>query len=581
MKKIGICLLMFIIMTTGCKKDPLDITPDGRITLDDVFKNETQTEAFLNTVYDNIPSYGWKYQFFSYLAGATDEVSDSDIGNEGSNIASQWNSGSLTPSNNPLAQAGQGNAANHYPAFWNGIRKANIFLSYIDKAKVTNDIKRARLKAEAKLLRAFYYLELIKQFGAMPLVDRPFENTFDYKSLKRASFQENIDFIVKDCDDAISTSSLPIRITLEPERGRFTKAVAYAIKSQALLYNASPLWNPENNLDKWRAAAEATQTGLTALTANGQYELMDNYGDYFLSQSDINSSPRDRESIFERPEASSGTFTIINSIPSKSGAFKAGSCPSQELVDSYDMQASGEPAITGYTDADHLHPIINTASGYSESAPYVGRDPRFYATVWYNGALYDNIQGAIHTIETFAGGSDQLLKSIPNRLNTHTGYYLRKFIDPKLQSGQVHNSRWKKYRLAELYLNLAEAENEASGPNKTVYDAIEVVRKRANMPAFPAGLNQVQMRERIRKERRVEFAIEEHRFWDVRRWKILDQTDKAVTGMEITRNGSNFLYKRFVVERRSAWQDKFRIFPLPIDEVSNIPNFAENQNPGW
>lgn len=577
MKKIIICFLSFSMIMLGCKK-ALDITPDGRLALEDVFKDEKQTEAYLNTVYNSIPSYFWKYQFFSYLAGVTDEAQDSDVGIESSNIAANWAPGSLSPSFNPLEIAGQGIGIVRYNTYWTGIRNANVFLANVPTANITNETRRRRFIAEARVLRAFFYFELVKQFGSMPVIQKPFSNTFDYESLTRPTFQANIDSIVTDCDFAIANTALPMRITEESERGRFTKAVAYAIKSQALLYNASPLWNAANDNAKWQAASVAAKEGLTALTSGGQFSLFPNYNNYFLNQSDISPSPNDKETIFERPEGPDGTFTSINSIPSKPGIFKAGTCPSQELVDSYDMQATGLPAITGYSDADHLSPIINAASGYNSNDPYAGRDPRFYATVWYNGALYDNINGAIHTMETFTGGADQLTFT---RNNTHTGYYLRKFIDPKLASGVGHNSRWKKYRLAELYLNYAEAENEVSGATADVYAAVNTVRARANMPNLTIGLSKDEMRKRIRNERRVEFSIEEHRFWDTRRWKTLSETDKIVTGMRITKTGGTFKYQRIVVEKRNAWQDKFRIFPIPLIDVSNIPDFSKNQNPGW
>ncbi|KAB7726703.1 RagB/SusD family nutrient uptake outer membrane protein [Rudanella paleaurantiibacter] len=589
MKKYIVLLTVGVLsVVAGCRKDPLDITPDGRLTLDGVFKDERLTEAYLNSAYEEIPLYFYRYQFFSFLAGTTDECQDSDDGNEGSNIAANWATGSLTPSYNPLEQGGQGagvltNAGvNHYGRFWAGIRKANLFLENVPTATISNPVNRSRFTAEAKLLRAFYYLELVKQFGPMPIVEKPFTISTDFTTLTRPTFQDNINFIVKNCDEALASPDLPLRITENAERGRFTKAIAHAIKSQALLYNASPLWNSSGDAAKWKAAADASKQALTALTAGGQYALAADYGNYFLNQTDISAAPADRETIFERPDNTDGTFTIINSFAAKTGVFKAGSCPTQELVDGYDMQATGEPAITGYSDEDHLKPIINATSGYSETDPYKGRDPRFYATVWHNGAAYGTINGVPYTMETFVGGSSGLKRVPPNRQNTQTGYYLRKFIDPKLASGTTANSRWKKYRLAEIYLNYAEAENEASGPTADVYSAINTIRTRAKMPNLPNGLTKEQMRERIRRERRVELAIEEHRFWDVRRWKILSQTDKLVTGMEITKKtDGTFSYARFVARRRSAWQDKFLIFPIPIGEVSTVPDFSKNQNPGW
>ncbi len=584
MKKIiviRILLLAFIALPLGCGRDPLDITPDGRISLDDVFKDERQVEAYLNTAYNNIPSYFYAYHFWAMMAGICDEAKDSDSGVEGGVMASSFNVGNLTATSNPLeivANAGVvGNS--RYVTFWKGIREVNIFLSYLDKANIPSDKNRNRFTAEAKLLRAFYYLELIKQFGPMPITEVPFTPTTDYTKLVRPTFQASADFIVKDCDDALATADLPLRIADESERGRFTQAIAYAIKSQVLLYNASPLWNPTNDAAKWQAASKASKAALDALTANGNYALYPLYGEYFELTSDINSAPKDRETIFERPGSpSAATFTTTNTIPRKNG-FKAGSCPSQELVDAYGMVATGEPAILGYSDEDHLQPILNPGSGYDPANPYVGRDPRFAATVWFNGAMYDNVATRIVPIESFVGGLDGLLRT--NRKNTHTGYYLRKFINPKLQIGVAQTSRWKKFRLGELYLNYAEAENEAVGATPEVYNAVNATRKRAGMPNLKAGLSKDAMRERIRNERQVELAIEEHRFYDVRRWKILDKTDKLVTGMEITKVGTGFTYKRFVTERRNAWMDKFRLFPLPQGEVNNIPDFNTNQNPGW
>ncbi|WP_187269299.1 RagB/SusD family nutrient uptake outer membrane protein [Algibacter pacificus] len=580
MKNKFLYLLICTVFVLSCD-EALDITPDGRLTLEDVFQDENHTEAYLNTVYSSIPSYSYYYHFFTFLAGVTDECQDADVGNNPGNIANIWITGSMTPSFNPLENGPGGHGKNHYNTFWTGIRNANVFLANVETATITNEKDRERYIAETKLLRAFYYLELIKQYGPMPIVDEPFSPAFDYTSLIRPTFQECIDFIVKDCDDAIASPNLPIRITLEPERGRFSKAVAHAVKSQALLYNASPLWNPENNIAKWQEAATGSKAALDALTKNGEYQLFSNYEEYFFSRSDVNPSPRDRETIFERKTNGHPSFRNTNALPSMPGQNKVGITPTQELVDSYDMLATGEPAILGYNDEDHLEPIINTESGYDPANPYEGRDPRFYATVWYNGALYDNIAGRIHTVETFVGGADALKKTPPNKKNTHTGYYLRKFHDPKLQNRQNAQSRWKKYRLAEIYLNYAEAENEANGPTVEAYNAINKVRERAGMPNLKAGLSQDEFRKRIRNERRVELVIEEHRFWDVRRWKILDQTDKLVTGMEVIKNGTDFKYERFVTERRNAWQEKFLIFPIPIKDTSIIPDFNSNQNPGW
>jgi hypothetical protein len=255
MKKILFIMIATVLMAS-CKKDPLNQTPDGKITLEEVFQDKNRTEAYLNTVYGNIPSYFWYYSFFAFMAGVSDEAQDADVGNNIGNIASAFNTGALNPSYNPLeAFGGQGKGIKRYETFWSGIRDANVFLANIPAAVVHSEDYRKRFTAEAKVLRAFFYLELIKQYGPMPIVEKPFEITFDYTTLKRPTFQACVDFIVKDCDEAIAEQQFPLRITLESERGRFTKAVAYAIKSQALLYNASPLWNPTNSVEKWQASS--------------------------------------------------------------------------------------------------------------------------------------------------------------------------------------------------------------------------------------------------------------------------------------------------------------------------------------
>ncbi len=570
MKQIIISISILILLTTCAD---LDIQPDGRVTLNDVFSDEVKAEAFLNTVYTFIPAYFWYYTNHSMLAGSSDEAEDSMVGSGAPNINGRWIAGGLTPANNP--------GIDLYSRMWRGVQYANIFLENIHSTVFKDVNRKERLIGEAKMLRAFYYWELVKQYGPMPIFDIAPDVNFDYPSLVRPTMQENIDFIVQDCNEAISNTHLPLRISYGAEAGRISRAVAYAVKSQALLYNASPLWNPDNQVDKWKAASTAAKQAIEILTANDLYKLMENYGSYFLTGMDYQDDPSDTETILQTSGA--GNLFIANhSIPSRPGSSKAGVCPTQELVDAYEMVESGEPPILGYEDENHLIPIINEHSGYDPKNPYAGRDPRFYETVWYNGALYDNINGKIHTVETFIGGADQLLKIPPYTRNTHTGYYLKKFIDSRIQGTQTSNATWKKYRLAELYLNLAEAENEANGPTPEVHAAVNKIRERAGMKALPSNLTKDEMRKRIRNERRVELAFEEHRFWDVRRWKILDKTDKHVTGMEIIKESDGtFVYQRFNLGTRNAWREKFLIFPIPIGDASNIPNFSEQQNPGW
>jgi hypothetical protein len=572
-------VLLIVFTAVACKENPLDITPDGRLSLDDTFSESETTISYLNTTYGYIPRYGTNYFFNAMLAGITDNGYDADVVEGGAGVvAPSWYDGGLTPTNNPINAPGWNSY--FYNNWWQGIRKANVFLANIDDATLSQEreAERPRLKAEAKVLRAYFYLELIKAHGGMPVIDEQLPPDFDYSTLERDSFEEVVQFIVQNCEEAIEEPSLPWRITDNNEAGRFTKAIAHAIKSEALLYNASPLWNSENDPSKWQAAAEASKEALDLLTSNG-YELYPDYEEYFLRAADYNDNPSDKETIFEITGAMN-QITEVNQLPTPGlPQFKAGTTPSQELVDAYDMQSTGEPAILGYEDENHLQPIINPSSGYDPENPYEDRDPRFYATVWYNGALFGDVGGMqSHELEIYDGGIEEIRAS--DRRYTNTGYYLRKFVDPQVRTVSGGQSTFKRFRLAEIYLNYAEAANEANGPTGEVYDAINTVRARVNMPALPTDLSQKEMRDRIRNERRVELAMEEHRFWDIRRWEILDQTGKLVTGLRWTNNGDGtFSGERFIVDEKESWEDRYLIFPIPLDEISKMEDFE--QNPGW
>lgn len=585
MKRIYLIVVVIGTLLIGSCKDSLDIMPDGRITLEEVFNDEMMTAEYLNTCYDNINPYGAAYSYFTMLAGFSNEAHDNDFPQDMGRCPSRWYNGELRPNWNPLdiaslvgAATGPTSNERYYPKYWAGIRQTNVFLANIDKTSFKNPVVKARIIAEAKILRAFFYLELIKMFGGMPVVDKPFTEDFRFEDLDRQSFAECVDFIVQNCNEAIAEPAMPDRITVEPERGRFSKAVAHSIRSQALLFSASKLWNPEEDVKRWEKAAEASKMSLDALTSAG-YDLYPDYEAYFINQSDLSTNPRDKETIFEIKPYRAHEFSYLLfhmlAIPSISGG-KAGCSPSQELVDSYDM-ANGEPAILGYSDAEHLKPIINVTSGYDEVNPYVNRDPRFYATVWYNNASYGIVNGKPHYIQSYLGGADGISNVMQRSGN---GYYLRKFKDPKHLDGNVATALFKKYRFGEIFLNYAEAANEAYGPNAEVYAAINKIRRRVGMPNLPEGLTKEEMSVRIRRERMVELAFEEHRFWDVRRWKILSETDKLTTGMEWTKlpDGS-FKQRRIVVDRRKSWTDNHLIIPIPLNELTLMPKW--HQNPGW
>ncbi|MCW3079707.1 RagB/SusD family nutrient uptake outer membrane protein [Segetibacter sp.] len=586
MKYIILSVFATLFILSSCKKDPLDITPDGRITLADAFSTQELTEAYLNTTYESMRKHAANYHYYTFLSAFGDDSHESNYPTQ-SFIVANYIEGNISAAANPFDNQGSTTLAYNdtkwYERNWVGIRRANVFLANINEKNVTEAGYRGRLIAEAKLLRALFYLDLLENYGPMPIVTTDLTLKPDFSDIKRSTFEEGAKFIVKDCDDAIAEANLPYRVTSEAERGRMTKAVAHAIKSQILLFNASPQWNPSGDASKWQTAAAASKQALTALTTNG-FRLFPNYENYFISKPDLGQSPNDKETLFEindwgyagQTYRRFGNILFLMHMIPDFGPEKAGNCPSQELVDAYEMK-NGEIAITGYSDEAHLNPIINPVSGYDDQKPYLNRDPRFYATVWYNGAYYGNIKGVETYIEAFKGGKHGI-SGIKQR--TPTGYYMRKFVDPKVRSAAEGTASYKTFRFAEIYLNFAEAENEANGPTSEVYDAVNTVRARAQMPALPAGLSKDAMRERLRRERRVEFALEENRFYDMRRWLILKNVGKVTTGMEWAKQSNGTLTnKRIVTINRKSWEDKFLLFPIPLSEITKVPSLT--QNAGW
>ena len=269
------------------------------------------------------------------------------------------------------------------------------------------------------------------------------------------------------------------------------------------------------------------------------------------------------------------------------------------MVDAYDMQTTGQPVLKldkPYLDEAHLQPNYNPGSGYDPANPYAGRDPRFYATVYYNGAKRKNTTGVLTDIQTYYGGNCGILPIDVKR--TITGYYIKKYDHPSsLQSAKIF-STYRVIRLAELYLNYAEAANE-NGNLAGATAAVNVIRARAGMPNIhPTSKDEARIL--IRHERRVELAYEENRYFDVRRWTKpdgdLSATDRYITGMWIVKTGTTFQYNRFVINDdfstgtwtntgtpRLCYTNKYLIWPILLSESLRLEAATGNkwQNPGW
>ena len=336
------------------------------------------------------------------------------------------------------------------------------------------------------------------------------------------------------------------------DKGRATKAAAMALKSRALLYAASPLNNASGDITQWQKAAAAAKE----LIDTQAHSLLPKYADIF----NFSTAAYNAEVIFATAANLRNDIETNNAPISYNGALGLTN-PTQELVDAYEMHNG--------------LPITDPLSGYNAADPYKDRDPRLALSVIFNGSTFKGTE-----VNTMTGGKDGLGVSVNA---TKTGYYMRKFLSEAASWNQTTNATvrrpWVIFRYAEILLNYAEAQNEATGPDPGVYDAVNQVRKRAGMPVLPQGLSKDQMRARIHNERRVELAFEEHRFFDVRRWKTGEKDFAApVSGMRISTNGTNAVYERFIVAQRVFNQRMYR-YPIPQGEINNTTKLV--QNPGY
>ena len=456
-----------------------------------------------------------------------------------------------------------------------GIRSANEFLESIETADISMykyDTKYQRYLEhmqyypyEARVLRAYYFFELARRYGDIPM-PLTMLTAEEANEISKTPFNEVIDFIVKECDAAIPNLPNTYVGMLEDEIGRVTKGFAMAVKAKALLYAASPLFNTSGDKAKWQKAAQAAKD----LIDLGYYKLDPaEKANNYLSKEVIMAVLRSEDSDFEK-----NNFPVRFTEGKRTSI--AGTYPSQNLVDAFQTLGGYDITLTsgGWQTSD---------PNFDITKPYEGRDPRFARAILANGMSFKG-----STIETFVGGKDY--SKTRSDLGSPTGYYLRRFIQESTSftpENKVENKhQWIVYRYAEALLTYAEALNEYLGdPTRTdgtftlsALDALNQVRANAGMPDVSAGSADA-FREAVRREWRVEFAFEDHRFWDVRRWDIGQATQGQVDGVQIKKNGSTFEYARILVKSR-IWAPKMNLYPIPQTELFCNSNLNP-QNNGW
>lgn len=631
------CFLATVIYSCS---DVLNQAPDGKISLEEVFGDNDKTMYYLNTCYSGINAKGCLYFFWSRgPVNWCDDSWDADDLDVSWAASRRYYDGNASASDFPANyNAGDsGNESVSWVRSFQRIRNCAVFLQNIPNAKVNSESDRSRWTAEAHILRAYYYSELLMWFGcSLPIIREPYTYDADFSKVERSSFHDVVEFIVEDCDAALACEELPWRITTDSEAMRMTKAVAWAIKSRMTLFAASPLYNDGNNY--WEEAYSVNKAAVQALESNG-YALYDKlnqaavwgdekaylptaasqyFNEYFCNSGAYAADPADKETIYQLRDGANLDLANVDGIGAILG-YKTGTCPSQELVDAFET-IDGQPVLDlakPYLDEQHLKPNYNSSNTtYDKNNPYANRDPRFYATVYYNGSKrycnwsteaekksFENLgQGKgenvriITTWDAYEDAEGNIInspeplmgRSMTGRTPTRTGYFQRKFLHPN--SGvemRLNGARHKDYRLAEIYLNFAEAAMEAGHTDEAI-TYVNKVRARAGMPGLPAGLSGENLRQRIHNERRVEFALEGNRYFDVRRWHKPDEdlsaTDRWITGAHITHmQDGTYKYERTILKERQCYTNKWLKMPIPLTEVNNMRAITGEdwQNPGW
>lgn len=551
---IHIPVLVIAGALASCNRDFLDIVPTDRVSDAAVLGDSALFENYVINRYMSIklqdkegegtnPGFGRGFEYAMWSS-----LTDESIYNNDDNT---WlvQRGQLAPENTGIAGTLWGRS-------YRSIRECNYALTHIDSVQMSTSL-RERLTGELRFIRAFRYHDLIRNYGGVILMgDKVYnldDDLADAALFTRASLKECLDYAVAELDAAAQL--LPAANDNSWPLGRATKGAALALKARLALYAASPLYNAGT----WADAAAAAK----AVMDLNQYSLESNYSQLFLTAAS-------NEIIFARQFAI-GARHVCMEIANGPNGYNgwAGNTPLQNLVDAYQMNNGKD--------------ITDPTSGYDPLHPYDNRDARFYATILYNGATYRNSTVEIYT----PGGKDS--KDGPSNWNTtKTGYYLRKFMDDNNPIENPWNvaglQPWIYLRYAEVLLNYAEAQNEAAGPDASVYSAVNLVRQRTsvNQPPLPTGLSQSAMREAIRRERQVELAFEEHRFYDVRRWKIAEVTENVPAyGVDVTTDGNgNYTYTRKVALSGRSFSNKHYWLPIPRSEIQ-ASNGRIMQNDGY
>jgi hypothetical protein len=519
----------------------LDITPHDRLTGPTVFANTSTADLVLNDIYNQLPDGNNYYDPF-------DNWTDNSIcGYAWPNSRNEAQQANYSPSTITF-----GNQALNltWTDNYSYIRKCNVFIANVTASALPDSYKVPRI-AEARFLRAYFYHLLWMAYGGLPITTSPLDygTQGDAVFIARSSADDTYKFITTELT-AIAPS-LPVT----PQAPRASQGAALTLLGWVQLYNQD------------FAASAASNKQVIDSKA---YALMPDYASVFLDNT------ANTEAVFFRQyiaRVKGSFYPSVNGPTFTKGGVETswgGVDPTQELVDDYAM--------------DNGLPISNPASGYDAKHPYVHREQRFYESIVYDGAYWYN-----DTIYTRQGinSANEIDLSDHNDAG-QTGYYIRKncneniTLGPDNWNGLSSGQNYYYFRYAEVLLNYAEAQNEAVGPDQSVYTAINQVRSRVQLPGLTPGLSQTDMRTAIRRERRVELAFEDKRWFDLMRWKLGNNLNNPIHGTIIKADGAGgFTYTPVVPPGGNHKFDVSKNYLFPIPQSAIDQNSKLKQNPGY
>jgi len=544
-QKISYIIITFFILLLGFTscEDYLEVSPKDQISDNILWSDVSQADMFLNDIYAALPSV---VNRFDPWENWSDDSMDGINGAVSRNV---YAIAAYTPEN----------AETQWSQYAN-IRKCNLFIEKVSESDLPEDWKALRL-AEVRFLRAYFYTQLWTWHGGVPII----EDVLNYNEQGddvfrvRNNSEETFAFITGECN-AIA-NDLPL---VADESGRITRGAALTLKAWCELFNASPLYNPSNDKSKWALAASTYKNVMDL----GVYDLFPEYSTLFYEENNFN-----QETILAKPHV--GGTDIGRSTEGYAGPHYTGGTltawsminPTQDIVDEYAMENG--------------LPITDPESGYDPQNPYANREKRFYESIVYDGSMWN---GAVYYSRLGVESNNELDLGISTGA-TNTGYALRKGLKEEYAvsgDNKLSSANSILFRYGEVLLSYAEAQNEAVGPDASVHEALNKVRERAELPFLKEGLTQDEMRTAIRRERRVELAFEERRWYDLIRWKIAeDNLNGTLHAMRIEEVDGNLEYTVIPAPggERVFYAD--RNYYLPIPQSAMDQNSKLEQNPNY